>query len=49
MALQGYIEVIVPPANMVPPRGAERLIPVAELEPLAKGSFAVSYRAHQGS
>ncbi|KAF9646774.1 Sec63-domain-containing protein [Thelephora ganbajun] len=36
---EGYEEVIVPPAKVVPPRATERLIPVAELVPLARGSF----------
>ena len=44
MALQGYEEVIIPPAKVVPPRATERLITVAELVPLAKGSFPVSYK-----
>jgi antiviral helicase SLH1 len=39
---QEYEEVIVPPAKPVPPRVAERLIPVNELDPLARGSFPVS-------
>ncbi|KAJ7068154.1 Sec63-domain-containing protein [Mycena amicta] len=34
-----YEEVVIPPANPVPPRTNERLIPVAELDPLARGSF----------
>ena len=38
---QDYEEVTVPPASVVPPRKSERLIPVAELDPLAKGSFPV--------
>ncbi|CCM04831.1 uncharacterized protein FIBRA_07024 [Fibroporia radiculosa] len=39
-APQAYEEVIVPPAKAVPPRQAERLIAVSELDPLAKGSFS---------
>ncbi|KAI0693550.1 Sec63-domain-containing protein [Cytidiella melzeri] len=34
-----FEEVTVPPARPVPPRSTERLISVAELDPLAKGSF----------
>lgn len=47
MALQGYEEVIIPPAKVVPPRATERLITVAELVPLAKGSFPVSYKIYR--
>lgn len=36
---EDYEEVILPPANAVPPRATERLIPVTELDDLAKGSF----------
>ncbi|KII95222.1 hypothetical protein PLICRDRAFT_661155 [Plicaturopsis crispa FD-325 SS-3] len=36
---EDYQEVIIPPARPVPPRHSERLIPVSELDPLAKGSF----------
>ncbi|KAI0650624.1 Sec63-domain-containing protein [Trametes meyenii] len=36
---EDYEEVTIPPAKMVPPRASERLIPVAELDPLANGSF----------
>ncbi|KAJ6629115.1 Sec63-domain-containing protein [Mycena sp. CBHHK59/15] len=36
---EDYEEVIIPPARPVPPRSTERLIPVSELDPLAKGSF----------
>ncbi|EMD40635.1 hypothetical protein CERSUDRAFT_130708 [Gelatoporia subvermispora B] len=36
---EDYQEVVIPPARPVPPRVTERLIPVAELDPLAKGSF----------
>ncbi|KAI0832546.1 Sec63-domain-containing protein [Trametes gibbosa] len=36
---EDYEEVVLPPARTVPPRASERLIPVSELEPLAKGSF----------
>ncbi|KAI0068945.1 Sec63-domain-containing protein [Artomyces pyxidatus] len=36
---EDYEEVTIPPAKVVPPRAKERLIPVAELDPLAKGSF----------
>jgi antiviral helicase SLH1 len=39
---QEYEEVLLPPAKPVPPKLNERLIPVAELDPLAKGSFPVS-------
>lgn len=38
---QEYEEVTVPPANVVPPLHSERLIPVTELDALAKGSFPV--------
>ncbi|KAF5393646.1 hypothetical protein D9757_000135 [Collybiopsis confluens] len=34
-----YEEVIIPPARPVPPRQTERLVPVAELDHLAKGCF----------
>ncbi|KAI0660865.1 Sec63-domain-containing protein [Cubamyces menziesii] len=34
-----YEEVTIPPARTVPPRASERLISVAELDPLARGSF----------
>ncbi|KAF7790915.1 hypothetical protein EIP86_001873 [Pleurotus ostreatoroseus] len=34
-----FEEVTVPPARPVPPRSTERLIPVSELEDLARGSF----------
>ncbi|KAL4241461.1 Sec63-domain-containing protein [Abortiporus biennis] len=34
-----YEEVTVPPARPVPPKTSERLIPVSELDPLARGSF----------
>ncbi|KAH9850708.1 Sec63-domain-containing protein [Lenzites betulinus] len=37
--ISDYEEVVLPPARTVPPRASERLIPVSELEPLAKGSF----------
>ncbi|KAJ7129808.1 Sec63-domain-containing protein [Mycena epipterygia] len=36
---EDFEEVIIPPAKPVPPRVTERLIPVSELDPLAKGSF----------
>ncbi|KAJ7742479.1 Sec63-domain-containing protein [Mycena maculata] len=36
---EDFEEVIIPPAKPVPPRVSERLIPVSELDPLAKGSF----------
>lgn len=39
--LQDYEEVVIPPAKTVPPRGSERLIPVSELDELARGSFPV--------
>ena len=42
LALQGYEEVTVPPAKVVPPRATEKLIRVADLDPLARGSFPVS-------
>ncbi|KAF7352893.1 putative helicase mug81 [Mycena venus] len=38
-AHEEYEEVIIPPARPVPPRVTERLIPVSELDPLARGSF----------
>jgi antiviral helicase SLH1 len=38
---QAYEEVTIPPAKPVPPKVNERLIPVSELDPLAKGSFPV--------
>jgi hypothetical protein len=41
MAFQGYEEVLLPPAKTIPPKLNERLVPVPELEPLAKGSFPV--------
>ena len=44
--LQGYEEVTIPPATMVLPRAMERLIPVAELVPLARRSFSVSCKTH---
>ncbi|TFY57142.1 hypothetical protein EVJ58_g7210 [Rhodofomes roseus] len=34
-----YEEVTIPPTKPVPPRINERLLPVSELDPLAKGSF----------
>lgn len=34
-----YEEVIVPPANPVPPRGSERLVSISELDDLCSGSF----------
>ncbi|KAH8106105.1 Sec63-domain-containing protein [Cristinia sonorae] len=36
---EDYEEVTVPPARAVPPRQTERLIPVSELDELARGSF----------
>ncbi|KAI0960008.1 hypothetical protein AcW1_004658 [Taiwanofungus camphoratus] len=36
---EDYEEVIIPPAKAVAPRTTERLIPVSELDPLARGSF----------
>ncbi|KAJ6539226.1 Sec63-domain-containing protein [Mycena capillaripes] len=36
---EDFEEVIIPPARPVPPRVAERLILVSELDPLAQGSF----------
>lgn len=44
--IQDFEEVIVPPTKAVPPREAERLIPVSELPPLAKGSFPVRFGIH---
>lgn len=40
--IQDYEEVVLPPAKTVPPREFERLIPVSELDELARGSFPVS-------
>ncbi|TFY83832.1 hypothetical protein EWM64_g204 [Hericium alpestre] len=34
-----FEEVVIPPSKPIPPRHTERLISVAELDPLAKGSF----------
>ncbi|KAF8265108.1 Sec63-domain-containing protein [Lactarius quietus] len=34
-----YSEVVIPPAKTIPPRATERLIPVEELDDLAKRSF----------
>ncbi|KAF9569347.1 Sec63-domain-containing protein [Agrocybe pediades] len=39
-----YEEVIIPPANPVPPKASERLISISELDPLVKGSFP-SYKS----
>ncbi|KAG6378847.1 Sec63-domain-containing protein [Boletus reticuloceps] len=36
---EDYEEVVIPPAKAVPPRESERLIPVSELDELARGSF----------
>ncbi|KAF9263522.1 Sec63-domain-containing protein [Marasmius fiardii PR-910] len=36
---QEYEEVVVPPAKPVPLRSTERLVPVSELDPLARGCF----------
>ncbi|KAG6840440.1 hypothetical protein C0991_006705 [Blastosporella zonata] len=36
---QEYEEVIIPPAKTIPPKASERLLPVSELEPLARESF----------
>jgi antiviral helicase SLH1 len=36
---EDYEEVVIPPAKTVPPRESERLIPVSELDELARGSF----------
>jgi hypothetical protein len=44
---QKYEEVIVPPAIPVPPKVTERLIPISELDPLAKGCFPVSFAVRQ--
>ena len=41
---QEYEEVIIPPARPVPPRATERLIPVSELDDLAKPCFPVGLR-----
>jgi antiviral helicase SLH1 len=35
-------EVIIPPANAIPFKLKERLIPISELDPLAAGCFPVS-------
>lgn len=34
-----YHEVVIPPSKPIPPRSTERLIPVSELDPIARGSF----------
>lgn len=34
-----YLEVVIPPSKPIPPRSTERLIPVSELDPIARGSF----------
>lgn len=47
--LQGYEEVIVPPAKVIPPSATERQITVAELDPLARGSFPVSCETRSSS
>ncbi|KAF7332131.1 hypothetical protein MKEN_00094100 [Mycena kentingensis (nom. inval.)] len=36
---EDHEEVVIPPARPVPTRTSERLIPVSELDPLARGSF----------
>ncbi|KAG9317584.1 Sec63-domain-containing protein [Chiua virens] len=36
---EDYEEVVIPPARMVPPRESERLMPVSELDELARDSF----------
>lgn len=36
---EDYEEMIIPPARPVPPRTTERLIPISELDSLAKGCF----------
>ncbi|KAK0468427.1 Sec63 Brl domain-containing protein [Desarmillaria tabescens] len=36
-----YLEVVIPPSKPIPPRSTERLIPVSELDPIARGSFPV--------
>ncbi|TFY72750.1 hypothetical protein EVG20_g272 [Dentipellis fragilis] len=38
-----YEEVVIPPSKPVPPRVSERLITVAELDPLARGAFPVRH------
>ena len=42
--LQEYEEVIIPPARPVPPRLTERLVPIAELDGLARGCFPVNLK-----
>ncbi|KAK0491096.1 Sec63-domain-containing protein [Armillaria novae-zelandiae] len=34
-----YSEVVIPPSKPIPPRSTERLIPVSELDPIARRSF----------
>lgn len=34
-----YLEVVIPPSKPIPPRRTERLIPVSELDPIARRSF----------
>ncbi|KAK0190876.1 Sec63-domain-containing protein [Armillaria mellea] len=34
-----YLEVVIPPSKPIPPRSTERLIPVSELDPIARRSF----------
>ncbi|KAJ8086483.1 putative steryl acetyl hydrolase mug81 [Marasmius tenuissimus] len=36
---EDHEEVVVPPAKPVPPRSHERLVPVSDLDPLARGCF----------
>ncbi|KAJ3573353.1 hypothetical protein NP233_g2488 [Leucocoprinus birnbaumii] len=39
MSYEEYDEVVVPPARPVPPKSTERLVPISELDSLAKGCF----------
>ncbi|CAK5275707.1 unnamed protein product [Mycena citricolor] len=36
---EDHEEVVIPPARAIPPRSTERLVPVAELDPLARDCF----------
>jgi antiviral helicase SLH1 len=40
--LQISSEVIIPPANPIPMKLKERIIPISELDPMAAGCFPVS-------
>lgn len=44
LIFKDYEEITIPPARATPPRATERLIPVSELDALAKGSFPVCFR-----